>query len=137
MATVSYADLLQKVQPEVIRDARTHGRALRTIDALMRKGRLSAAESKLLDLLAKLVDDYEETLYPTPSGSPDAMLKHFIDARGLTQSELARAVGIPRSTISEALKGKRLLSVENAFRIGKFFGVDPTLFLSRPVGSPA
>lgn len=130
MASVSYADLLREAQPEVIRDDRSHRRALRTIEALMAKPRLTAAEGKLLDLLAKLADDYENTVYPTPNVSPAEMLVHLMEARGVSQAELARGAAIPRSTISEALKGNRTISVDNAFRLGEFFSVEPSLFLA-------
>jgi HTH-type transcriptional regulator/antitoxin HigA len=131
MATVSYPDLLRQAQPEIINDDRSHRRALRIVDSLMKKPRLTKAEGKLLDLLAKLIDDYEETIYPTPEVPPSRMLKHLIEAKGTTQAELARQTGVPRSTISEALKGKRAISVENAFRLAEYFHVDPSLFLSR------
>jgi HTH-type transcriptional regulator / antitoxin HigA len=132
MASASYAELLRDTQPEIIRDARSHSRALKVIAALMDKPKLTAAEGKLLDLLSRLVDDYEETVYPTPHVSPADMLEHFMDARGASQAEVARGAGVPRSTVSEVLKGKRAVSVENAFRLGEFFHVDPTLFLARP-----
>jgi HTH-type transcriptional regulator / antitoxin HigA len=131
MATVSYPELLRQAQPEIISDDRSHQRALRIVDSLMKKSRLTKAEGKLLDLLAKLIDDYEETIYPTPEVPPSRMLKHLIDAKGATQAELARQTGVPRSTISEVLKGKRSISVENAYRLAKYFHVEPTLFLAR------
>ena len=131
MASASYADLLGKAQPEVIRDDRSHHRALKTIASLMSQSRLTLAERKLLDLLAKLVDDYEETLYPTPEVPPADMLKHLMEARGASQADVARATGVPRSTISEVLNGKRSLSVENAYRLGEYFHVEPSLFLAR------
>ena len=132
MATASYPELLRQAQPEIINDDRSHQRALRTVESLMKKSRLTKAEGKLLDLLAKLVDDYEETIYPTPEVSPSRMLKHLIEAKCTTQAELARQSGVPRSTISEALKGKRSISVENAFRLAEYFHVEPSLFLARP-----
>jgi len=131
MATASYPDLLRQAQPEIISDDRSHQRALRTVESLIKKPRLTKAEGKLLDLLAKLIDDYEETIYPTPEVSPSRMLKHLIEAKGTTQAELARLTGVPRSTISEALKGKRSISVENAFRLAAYFHVEPSLFLAR------
>jgi HTH-type transcriptional regulator/antitoxin HigA len=130
MGTPSYPKLLQQVQPEVIGDAKAHRRALRVIDSLMKKARLTKAEGKLLDLLAKLVDDYEETIYPTPNVPPAEILAHLLEARGGSQAELARQTGVARSTISEVLKGKRRLSVDNAFRLANFFHVDATLFLT-------
>lgn len=130
MSIASYPKLLSQAQPEIIRGARSHQRALRTVESLMDKPRLTKAEEKLLDLLAKLIDDYEETIYPTPDVPPHRMLKHFIESKQTTQAEVARQTGVPRSVISEALKGKRAISVENAFRLAKYFHVEPTLFLT-------
>jgi HTH-type transcriptional regulator/antitoxin HigA len=131
MASVTYASLLQEVQPRVIHDEKTHHRALKWIDQLMRLPRLSPAQETLLELLSKLVNDYEEELYPTPDVPPRRILKHLLEESGKSQAEFARAIGIPRSTISEVLKGKRSISVENAFRLGEYFHVEPSLFLSR------
>ena len=97
----------------------------------MKKRRLTGPERKLLELLAKLIDDYEETIYPTPDVSPADMLAHLIEAKETSQAELARQTGVSRSTISEVLKGKRSISVENAFRLAEYFHVEPSLFLAR------
>ncbi len=132
MATVSYPELLCEAQPQIIDDERSHERALRVAEKLMKKRRLTAPERKLLDLLAKLIDDYEETIYPTPKVSPANMLVHLMEAKETTQAELARNTGVSRSTISEVLKGKRSISVENAFRLAEYFHVDPSLLLARP-----
>jgi HTH-type transcriptional regulator / antitoxin HigA len=131
MGSTSYPELLSEAQPQIINDEKTHRRALATVESLMKKPRLTAAETKLLDLLAKLVSDYEETIYPTPEVSAGAMLEHLLDAKATTQAELARQTGVSRSTISEVLNGKRNLSVENAFRIAEYFHVDPTLLLEK------
>jgi HTH-type transcriptional regulator/antitoxin HigA len=131
MATAGYLELLREAQPQIIDDERSHERALRTVEKLMKKRRLTVRERKLLELLAKLVDEYEETIYPTPDVSPADMLAHFIEAKETTQAELARQTGVSRSTISEALKGKRSISVENAFRLAEYFHVEPSLFLAR------
>ncbi len=130
MATASYSALLKEAQPQIIHDEKTHERALLWVDRLMQKPRRSAAEETLLELLAKLVNDYEDAIYPPPGGSPNEMLRHILDNCGMTQSALARAVGIPRSTISEVLNGKRSMSVDNAFRLGEYFHMEPSLFLA-------
>src|SRR4051812_46302292 len=124
MATGSYLEFLREAQPQIIDDERSHERALRTVDKLMKKRRLTVPERKLLELLAKLVDDYEETIYPPPDVSPADMLAHFIEAKETSQAELSRQTGVSRSTISEALKGKRSISVENAFRLAEYFHVE-------------
>ena len=131
MASVTYAALLQEAQPQVIHDSKTHQRALKRIDSLMKLPKLSAAEETLLELLSKLVNDYEEELYPTPDVPPRRILKHLLESSGKSQADFARAIGIPRSTISEVLKGKRSISVENAYRLAEYFHAEPSLFLSR------
>jgi HTH-type transcriptional regulator/antitoxin HigA len=131
MASATYAALLQEAQPRVIHDEKSHARALQWVDRLMKRPKLSTAERTLLELLSKLVNDYEEELYPTPDVSPRDILQHLLESRGESQAEFARAVGISRSTISEVLKGKRSISVENAFRLAEFFHVEPSLFLAR------
>ena len=131
MASVTYATLLKEVQPRVIHDEKSHERALKWIDRLMKLPRLSAAQKTLLELLSKLANDYEEEIYPTPDVPPRDVLQHLLESSGKSQAEFARAVGVPRSTISEVLKGKRSVSVENAFRLAEYFHVEPSLFLTR------
>jgi HTH-type transcriptional regulator/antitoxin HigA len=131
MAVATYANLLKEAQPRVIHDDKTHERALKWIDQLMKLPRLSPAQETLLELLSKLVNDYEEELFPTPDVPPRRILKHLLENSGKSQAEFARMLGIPRSTISDVLKGKRSISVENAFKLAEFFHVEPTLFLTR------
>jgi HTH-type transcriptional regulator/antitoxin HigA len=131
MSSATYANLLKEAQPQVIHDEKTHERALKWIDRLMRLRRLSPAEETLLELLSKLVSDYEEQLHPTPDVPPQRILQHLLNESGKSQAELARELGIPPSTISEVLKGKRSISVENAFRLAEYFHLEPSLFLSR------
>lgn len=132
MASATYANLLKEAQPRVIHDEKTHRRALEWIDRLMKRRRLSPAQQALLELLSKLANDYEEEIYPTPDVPPHEILRHLLESSGKSQAEFARAVGIPRSTISEVLRGKRSVSVENAFRLAEYFHVEPALFLARP-----
>ena len=47
-----------------------------------------------------------------------------------SQMELARAAGLARSVISEILSGREGVSVSAAKKLGAYFGVPPTLFLS-------
>lgn len=99
MSAASYKTLLQEAQPQVIRDAATHRRTLRWIEKLMKQSKRTVAEERLLELLSKLVNDYEETLYPTHEIEPPRLLKHFMQARAVTQADVARVTGIARSTI--------------------------------------
>jgi HTH-type transcriptional regulator/antitoxin HigA len=61
--------------------------------------------------------------------SDAALLRHLIDARGVTQSKLASDVQIPMSTISEVLSGKRRLNRNHIALLAKYFGVSSAAFM--------
>ena len=50
-------------------------------------------------------------------------------ALGLTQTELARRLGVSRLSVSELLLGKRALSPDMAIRIGRFTNTSPESWL--------
>lgn len=50
-------------------------------------------------------------------------LRELREARGLTQEELAKILGVTRQTIIAIEKGKYDPSLRLAFKIAKFFGV--------------
>jgi len=50
-------------------------------------------------------------------------LREFRELKGLTQEDLARALGVTRQTIIAIEKGKYNPSLELAFKIAKFFKV--------------
>jgi addiction module HigA family antidote len=65
------------------------------------------------------------------AATPGRLLKEeFIDAHQLSQSELSRRTGIPRSTVNEIIKGKRAITAEVAFTLGTFFGMDPQFWIN-------
>ena len=72
----------------------------------------------------------EAAVHPIETGdlSDAEMLKHLIEAKNVTQVEVARATGIAESTISELLAGKRKLSRAHIGKLAKYFHVSPSLF---------
>jgi plasmid maintenance system antidote protein VapI len=56
-----------------------------------------------------------------------------MESRGISRAELARATGIPRSTVTNVLTGKRELSKANVRELARHFGVSPMAFLAEPV----
>jgi len=50
-------------------------------------------------------------------------LREFREERGLTQEEIAKALGVTRQTIIAIEKGKYDPSLKLAFKIARFFGV--------------
>lgn len=58
------------------------------------------------------------------------LLEEFLDPLGVSQSELSRRTGLPRSTVNEIVKGKRPITAETAFVLGTFFGMDPQFWIN-------
>jgi addiction module HigA family antidote len=54
----------------------------------------------------------------------------YLAESDITQSQLAAATGLPASRVNELCNGKRDITADIALRLGRFFGVDPRLFLN-------
>jgi antitoxin component HigA of HigAB toxin-antitoxin module len=99
-------------------------RALAHIERLMRKPKRSRAEDDMIELLATLIEQHEvRSGYTDPFLSPRDRLAGLMEARELSQADLSRGSGVPRTTINEILCNKRSISKANAVRLAKYFGV--------------
>ncbi len=94
------------------------------IDRLLAHGALDSGETQYLDALSDLVAAYEDVHYPIEPASDADMLRHLLEAKGVTQAELHRGTGIPKSTISEVLSGKKPFSKALIRTLADYFGVD-------------
>ena len=122
--STTYKGLLQEIVPRPIASERSYKRTLGQIEHLMRKPKKTRAEDDMIELLATLVEQYEiRRGYADPMLSPRDRLAGLMEARRMTQTELALAAGVPRTAINEVLAGKRAISKTNAVRLAKFFGV--------------
>lgn len=127
----AYQTLLQEFVPRPISSERAYQRTLKQIDGLIRRVKRSRAEDDLLELLATLVEQYETRQgYTAPTVSPRDRLAGLIEAREITQAELARGSQVPRTTINEILVGRRGISKTNAIRLAKFFGLPAEEFIA-------
>ena len=123
-----YLELVRQVPLRPIRSKKALNTATKMIDALLDRDRLTSPERDYLDVLSTLVEEYESKEFPMEP-LPDAqMLKQLIEARGISQTELAKATGIVDSTISAVLKGKRSLNRDHVARLAQFFHVSPNVF---------
>ena len=64
---------------------------------------------------------------PTPPGE---ILRHeFLEPLGLTQKELAAALGITRVRLSEIIRGRRAITPDTALRLSRCFDTTPEFWL--------
>lgn len=100
------------------------------IDRLLTQGKLDDGEEMYLDALSDLVAAYEDVHYPIAPASDADMLRHLMDTKGVTQVELHRQTGIPKSTISEILAGKKTFSKTLIRTLADFFQVNTSVLAS-------
>ncbi len=53
----------------------------------------------------------------------------FLELLDLSQSDLARAIGVPRARISDIVNGKRAITADTDLRLTKYFGLSEGYFL--------
>lgn len=102
--------------------------AVAVMDSLLARGRLTAGAEQYLDALSDLVELYEDRHMKIEAPTDGAMLLHLLESTGKSQSGVATATGIKKSTISEVVNGKRTLSRQNIQKICRHFGVPTSLF---------
>jgi len=68
---------------------------------------------------------------PLDPVTPDEILKEkFLKEYGLSQNELAKAVGISPSRIAEIVNNQRRITADTAQRLGIYFGNTPEFWLN-------
>jgi len=98
--------------------------AQRVMDRLLACERLDEGEATYLDALSDLVGAYEDEHHAIEPASDADMLRHLMEARGVSQMQLSRETGLPRSTISEVLSGKKPYSRKLMRVLANYFHVD-------------
>lgn len=125
----SYLELIDQVPLRPLRTDADLDRAVAMIDALLDRESLGPDEQNYLEVLADLVAKFEAAEHPLPAVTEAEMLRHLIEARGVTQAEVAAVTGIAESTVSAILAGKRSISRGHLTALARFFQVSPAVFL--------
>lgn len=81
-----------------------------------------------MDILALLVEAYEEKHYPIPAPNPVAALEYYMDSRGLSRRDLEPYLGSP-ARVAEVLNRKRGLSIEMIRRLHRGLGISADILI--------
>lgn len=98
--------------------------AQRVMDGLLARGSLDEGEETYLDALSDLVGAYEDEHHAIEPASDADMLRHLMDAKEVSQVQLSRDTGLPKSTISEVLAGKKPFSRQMIRKFADYFHVN-------------
>jgi HTH-type transcriptional regulator/antitoxin HigA len=123
----SYLRLVSEFPLASIRSDEHLAEAQVVMDRLLRGEELDSGAEMYLDALSDLVACYEDAYHPIEAASDADLLRHFMEARGVTQAELSRETTIPRSTISEVLSGKRPFSRLMIRKLAAYFRVNASI----------
>lgn len=124
-----YARVLAKILPRVITTDGEHARMLDEVEKLIDKGEYrTAEEDAALDLMARLIKDYEKEHHPMPDPTPHEMLVYLMEQRNLRQADLL-PIFKSRGYVSDVINAKRAISKAHARQLAQFFKVSANLFI--------
>jgi len=112
-----------------IKSERDYQRALKLVDRLM-DARANTPEGDMLDVLATLIDAWEEKHYPIDPPDPIEAIRFAMEQRGLSRNDLQPMIG-SRARVAEILNHKRTLTLPMIRRLHDRLGI-PAEVLIRP-----
>lgn len=83
----------------------------------------------LYHFLVQRIEAYEAQHYPMASADVPSILQHLLEASQLTPEQLATVLGSTLQQTQALLSGQQAVSPLEADRLGRYFQVDPSLFL--------
>lgn len=83
---------------------------------------LGSPEADRFDVLATLIEAYEDRDWSTPHVKPADYLRAYMDLRGLTEADLATAIDSSAGAVA-ALSGERPLPLEAIARLRAAWGI--------------
>jgi HTH-type transcriptional regulator/antitoxin HigA len=113
---------------KLIKTHREYRLALRRVEQLM-DARPGTAEGDELELLAALVEIYEEKHAPVPPPDPIEAIRFRMEQEDLRPLDLVPLLG-SRSRVSEVLNGKRPLTLTMIRRLHRVLGIPADVLLA-------
>jgi HTH-type transcriptional regulator / antitoxin HigA len=124
-----YSKLLSQSQPRVIKTEEENDRLLAVVEDLLSRPRLTAEENALLELLVRLIEDFENQHYQLNVSTPLSRILHLLEAQDLKTDDLVSVFG-SSELVSQVINGEVGVTQEQAEMLGKFFHIDASLFVS-------
>ena len=104
-----------------IKTKRDYTEALKRMEVIW-GAKSGTPEGDELDILATLVDNYEQVNFPIETPDPVEAIKYIMEEKGISRKELEQAIG-DKSKVSEVLNHKRELSKRMIRALHDTFGI--------------
>ncbi|MEH1766891.1 MAG: transcriptional regulator [Nostoc sp.] len=123
-----YSQLLSQHQPRIIKTEEENENFLEIVEELLSRSHLTLEEDALLELLVKLIKDFEDKHYQLNVSTPRSRLKHLMEARSLEQADLVEILG-SSEIVAKIMNSELEITKNQAEALGKFFHVNTSLFV--------
>ena len=120
--------------PRIIKTKAQHKMAVEEVNRLVRLNPPAESSDGLrLELLAKLVEDYEKARFVFLKPDPVEAILFRMEERGLRQTDIARMLG-GKNRASEILARKRPLTLPMIRALHEKLNIPPALLIREPAG---
>jgi HTH-type transcriptional regulator/antitoxin HigA len=123
-----YAQLIAAALPIPPRTESDNERLIEQLSELDERTGLTPEERSLAELLAIVIEDFEEKHYPLPKAAPHEALKALMEDRQLRHKDVWPVIG-NKGLTTEILNGRRKISLPIAKRLAEYFRVPAELFI--------
>ena len=118
---------MKKTDIKPIRNKRDHEAALAEVERLW-GSKLGTPEGDRLDVLATLIEAFEEAHYPMDPPDPIEAIKFRMEQQGLSRKDLESLIGT-RTRVAEILNRRRNLSIGMIRRLHKKLGISAEVLI--------
>ena len=124
------------IEPKIIKTEAEYCAYLAEVEQLATQDpKLGTPEGDRLELLAKLVEDYEVERFKFEKPDPIAAIRFRMEEQGLRQKDLAPVLG-GKNRVSEILSGKRPLTLVMVRALNEALKIPTELLIREPAPPP-
>ncbi|NET00520.1 MAG: transcriptional regulator [Sphaerospermopsis sp. SIO1G1] len=123
-----YSKLLSQYQPRIIKTESENDHFLAIVEDLLSHSDLTPEESTLLELLVRLIEDFENQHYQLNVSTPSSRILHLLEAQDLEINDLVSLFG-SSDLVNKVINGDVEITKAQAEMLGNLFHVDGSLFL--------
>lgn len=124
-----YNQLLSKYQPRIIQTEAENDYFLEVVEQLLACKNLTPEENTILDLLVKLIEDFEDKHYQLNKSTPCSRMLHLMEAQDKNKQSLISIFGAIEN-VDKVINGDLEITSRQAQELGNLFHVDASLFLN-------
>lgn len=122
---------MMEIRP--IRNEQDYDWALKEIEQYFEsEPNLGTPEADRFEVLSTLIEAYEAKHWPIDAADPIELIRHIMEAKGLTQTDLGNLLR-SRSRASELLSRRRTPTLQQAALLNKHWGVPARALLEWPL----